>query len=76
MSEFTEADKVKVLSTFNSIIQEDKDKYHAYHDIYHVLKGSCDCKVPDGKILPEREDLLQFLQKKMADHEIVFLITP
>jgi len=69
MSEFTEADKVTVLSTINSIIQEDKDKYHAYHDIYHVLKGSCDCKVPDDKILPEREALLRFLQKKMADHE-------
>jgi hypothetical protein len=69
MSEFTEADRANVLSTFNKIIMEEKDKFHAYHDLYHVLKDSCDCKVPDCKILPEQEDLLHFLQKKMADHE-------
>jgi hypothetical protein len=48
----TEANRAKVLSTFNRIIDEDKDKYHAYHDVYHVLKDSCDCRVPDSKILP------------------------
>ena len=64
----------KVLSTFNKIIKEDKDKFHAYHDIYHVLKDSCDCKVPDSKILPEWEDLLRFLGKKMADHECHVLV--
>jgi hypothetical protein len=69
MSKFTEADKVNVLATFNKIIEEDKDKYHAYHEIYHVLKDSCDCRVPDSKILPERADMLHFLQKKIHDHE-------
>ena len=69
MSEFTEADKAKVVSTFTKIIEEDRDKYHAYHDIYHVLKDSCDCRVPEGKILPEKADLLRFLQKKIHDHE-------
>jgi hypothetical protein len=39
-------------------------------DIYHVLKDSCDYRIPDNKILPEREDLLQFLQRKMLDHEV------
>jgi len=68
-SEYTEADKARILSVLSDIIKEDKDKYHVYHDIYHVLKDSCDCKVPDSKILPEREDLLRFLQKKMHDHE-------
>jgi len=69
LSEYTEADKARILSVLTGIIKEDKDKYHVYHDIYHVLKDSCDCKVPDSKILPEREDLLRFLQKKMHDHE-------
>jgi hypothetical protein len=63
-SEYTEADKARILSVLSDIIKEDKYKYHVYHDIYHVLKDSCDCKVPDSKILPEREDLLRFLQKK------------
>ncbi len=40
MSEFTEADKAKVLSVLTKITEEDKDKYHVYHDIYHVLKDS------------------------------------
>ena len=47
MSEFTEADKAKAISAFTKIIKEDRDKYHAYHDIYHVLKDSCDCRVPE-----------------------------
>jgi hypothetical protein len=74
MSKFTEANRAKVLSTFNRVIEEDKDKYHAFHDIYHVLKDSCDCRVPDSKILPEREDLLHFLQKKMMDYEVHGLV--
>jgi hypothetical protein len=69
MSEFTEADKAKAISAFTKIIKEDRDKYHAYHDIYHVLKDSCDCRVPEDKILPEKADLLRFLQKKIHDHE-------
>jgi hypothetical protein len=38
------------------------------------LKDSCDCRVLDSKILPEWEDLLHFLQKKMMDHEVHGLI--
>jgi hypothetical protein len=53
MSEYTKADQAKILSVFSKIIEEDKDKYHVYHDIYHVLKDSCDCRVLDDKILPE-----------------------
>jgi len=69
LSQYTEADKARILSALSDIIKEDKDKYHVDHDIYHVLKDSCGCNVPDSKILPEREDLLCFLQKKMHDHE-------
>jgi hypothetical protein len=69
MNKFMEADRAKVLLTFNKIIQEEKDKHHAYHDIYHVLKSSCDCSVPEDKILPEQADSLRFLQKKIHDHE-------
>jgi len=60
---------LKTLSVLSQIIKEDKDKYHVYHDIYHVLKDSCDCRVPEDKILPEKADLLRFLQKKIHDHE-------
>jgi hypothetical protein len=66
MSDFTEADKAKVLSTLMKITEEDKDKYH----VYHILKDPCNCRIPDSKILPEQEDLLHFLQKKMLDHEV------
>jgi len=69
MSEYTEADKAKTLSVLSKIIKEDKDKYHVYHDIYHVLKDSCDCRVPEDKVLPEKADLLRFLQNKIHDHE-------
>ncbi len=69
-SEFTEADRAKVLSVLTKITEEDKDEYHVYHDIYHVLKDSCNCRIPENKILPEREDLLRFLQRKMLDHEV------
>jgi hypothetical protein len=69
MSEYTKAHKAKILSVLSKIVKEDKDKYHVYHDIYHILKDSCDCRVPEDKILPEQEDLLCFLQKKMHDHE-------
>jgi hypothetical protein len=62
-SEYTEADKAKILSVLSKIVKGDKDKYHVYYDIYHVLKDSCDCRVPEDKILPEREGLLCFLQK-------------
>ena len=69
MSEYTKADTAKILSVLSKIIKEDKDKYHVYHDIYHVLKDSCDCRVPEDKVLPEKADLLRFLQKKIHDHE-------
>jgi len=69
-SEFTEADKAKIASSLSKIIEEDRDKYHVYHDIYHVLKTSCSCVVPSDEVLPEREDLLRFAQKKMHDHEV------
>ena len=65
-----EVRKAEVLSTLTKITDEDRDKYHVYHDIYHALKDSCDCRIPENKILPEREDLLRFLRKKMLDHEI------
>jgi hypothetical protein len=64
-SEFIEADKTKIASSLSKIIEEDRDKYHVYHDIYHVLKTSCSCVVPSDEVLPEREDLLRFAQKKM-----------
>ncbi len=64
LSEFTEADKGKVSSVLTKITDEDKDKCHVYHDIYHVLKDSCDCRIPDNKILPKREDLLSFSKGK------------
>jgi HSP90 family molecular chaperone len=70
MSEFTEADRAKVLSVLTKITEDDKEKYHVYHDIYHVLKESCDCRIPENKILPEREDLLHFLHRKMLDHPV------
>ena len=49
-SEFTEEKRAKALLVLNKIIEEDKDKYHVYHDIYHVLKDSCDCRIPENKI--------------------------
>jgi hypothetical protein len=70
MSQFTEADRAKVLSVLTKITKEDKDKFHVYHDIYHVLKESCDCRIPENEILPGREDLLRFLHRKMLDHEV------
>jgi hypothetical protein len=70
MSEFTEADRAKVLSVLTKITEDDKEKYNVYHDIYHVLKESCNCRIPENKILPGREDLLHFLHKKMLDHEV------
>jgi hypothetical protein len=73
-NDYTEADKSKLLSALSDIIKEDKDKYHVYHDIYHVLKNSCDCRVPEDKILPEKAHLLRFLQKKIHDHECHGLI--
>jgi hypothetical protein len=66
MSDYTEADKATTLSVLSKIIKEDKD---IYHDIYHILKDSCDCRVPEDKVLPEKVDLLRFLQKKIHDHE-------
>jgi hypothetical protein len=39
-------------------------------DIYHVLKDSCDFRIPDNKILLGWEDLLHFLHRKMLDHEV------
>jgi len=50
-SEFTEADKAKIASSLSKIIEEDRDKYHVYHDIYHVLKTSCSCVVPSDEVL-------------------------
>jgi calcineurin-like phosphoesterase family protein len=44
--------------------------YQAYSDVYDVLKDCFDRHVSEHKILPEREDLLQFIKKKMVDHEI------
>jgi hypothetical protein len=70
MSEFTEANRAKVLSVLTKITEDDKEKYHVYHDIYHVLKESCDCRISENKILPEREDLLRFLHRKMLNHEV------
>jgi hypothetical protein len=70
MSEFTEEKRAKALLVLNKIIEEDKDKYHVYHDIYHALQDSCNCRIPENKILPGREDLERFLQRKMLDHEV------
>ncbi len=70
-SEFTEADKTKIAPSLSKIVEKDRDKFHVYHDIYHVLiKTSCNCVVPSDEVLPEREDLLCFAQKKMHDHEV------
>lgn len=38
--------------------------YQAYSDVYDVLKDCFDRHVSEHKILPEREDLLQFIKKK------------
>ncbi len=47
MSEFTEEKRAKALLDLNKIIEEDKDKYHVYHDIYHALQDSCNCRIPE-----------------------------
>ncbi len=31
---------------------------------------SCNCRITENEILPEREDLLRFLHRKMVDHEV------
>jgi hypothetical protein len=72
-SEFTEANKAKIASSLSKIIEEDRDKFYVYHDIYHVLKTSCNCVVPSGEVLPEREDLLRFAQKKMHDQSPILV---
>jgi hypothetical protein len=64
--EFTAFKKAKVLEVLTKIVHEYKEKYH----VYHVLKDTCNCRVPGGKIFPEREDTLQFVNKKMVDHEV------
>jgi hypothetical protein len=33
--------------------------------------AACDCHVQVNKILPQPEDLLRFMKKKMLDHEIL-----
>ncbi len=55
MSEFTKEKRAKALLVLNKIIEEDKDKYHVYHDIYHALQDSWNCRIPENKILPGRE---------------------
>jgi hypothetical protein len=70
MSEFTKEKKAKALLAFKKIIEEDKDKFHAYHDIYHAVMDSCNCRITENEILPGREDLLHFLHRKMVDHEV------
>jgi hypothetical protein len=70
MSKFTEAYRAKVLSVLTKITEEDKNKYHVYHEIYHVPMDSCDCRIPESQVLPGREDLLRFLHRKMLDHEV------
>jgi hypothetical protein len=69
LSELTEANKAKIASSLSKIIEENREKFRVY-DIYHVLKTSCNCVVPSDEVLPEREDLLSFAQKKMHDHEV------
>jgi len=69
MSEFTEEKKAKALLVLKKIVEDDKDKFHVYHDIYHAVMDSCNCRITGNEILPEREDLLHFLHRKMADHE-------
>jgi hypothetical protein len=70
MSKFTEEKRAKALLVQNKITEEDKDKYHVYHDIYHALQDSCNCRIPENKILPGWEDLLRYLHRKMLDHEV------
>jgi hypothetical protein len=70
MSEFTEERKAEILAVFKKITEDDKEKYNAYHDLYHALMEACWCQIPEDKVLPEREDLQRFLKKKMADHEV------
>jgi len=70
MSEFTEERKAEILAVFKKITEDDKEQYNAYHDLYHALMEACWCRIPDDKVLPEREDLQRFLKKKMADHEV------
>jgi hypothetical protein len=67
MSEFTKEKKAKALLVLKKILEEDRDKFHVYHDIYHALMDSCNCRITENEILPGREDLLRFLHRKMVD---------
>jgi hypothetical protein len=51
---------------------QSRKKNHVYHNSYHVLKDSFDFRDPGDKsqVLPEQEDLLCILQKKMLEHEV------
>jgi hypothetical protein len=35
-----------------------------------IMRDICECHIQDCKILPEREDLLSFLKKKIMYHEV------
>ena len=70
MTEFTEEKKAKALLVLKKIVEDDKDKFHVYHDIYHAVMDSCNCRITENEILPEWEDLLHFLHRKMVDHEV------
>jgi len=51
---------------------QSRKKNHVYHNSYHVLKDSFDFRDLGDKnqVLPEQEDLLCILQKKMSEHEV------
>jgi hypothetical protein len=69
MNTFTEGQKQFIFDVLTKVKRDDENLYLAYRNIYNVLNETCECRIPSDKILPNKANLLNFLESKMKDSE-------
>lgn len=67
MNTFTASQKQFIFEALTKVKRDEENLHLAYKNVYNILSEACACRIPSDDILPNKDDLLNFVEERMKD---------
>lgn len=67
MNTFTASQKQFIFDALTKVKRDEENLHLAYKNVYNILNEACACRIPSDDILPNKDDLLNFVEERMKD---------
>ena len=67
MNTFTASQKQFIFDALTKVKRDEENLHLAYKNVYNILSEACACRIPSDDILPNKDDLLNFVEERMKD---------